>query len=94
MSCNLFANDLKLGQAKADANCAVCHGAHGVASLPNAPNLAGQQALYIAEQLKNYKNGKRQNEVMNIISKNLSDTDIAQISAWYASIKFNIEIPQ
>ena len=62
-----FANELTLGQKKADAACALCHGPIGIATLPNAPNLAGQQAIYLQEQLKNYRSGKRQNEVMGLI---------------------------
>lgn len=55
--------------------------------MPGAPNLAGQQALYTTEQLKNFRSGKRSNEIMNVIAKPLSDTDIADLSAWFESIK-------
>ncbi|MDH4480209.1 MAG: cytochrome c [Rhodoferax sp.] len=87
------ANDVALGRAKADIACALCHGANGQASLPNAPNLAGQQAIYVSEQLKNYRSGKRQNEVMGVIAKPLTDTEIAQLAAWYSAIKVTVEAP-
>lgn len=88
-----FADDTSPGQKKADSACALCHGPIGIATLPNAPNLAGQQAIYIHEQLKNYRSGKRQNEVMNLIAKNLTDAEIMQLSTWYSSIKVTAEAP-
>jgi cytochrome c553 len=90
---NSFANDVAEGRAKADAACALCHGANGIASMPSAPNLAGQQAIYLSEQLKNYRSGKRQHEVMSLIASPLTDTEIANLAAWYNSIKINVETP-
>ena len=87
------ADDLSQGRAKAEIACALCHGATGQATLPNAPHLAGQQAIYLTEQLKNYRNGKRQNEVMNMIAKPLTDTEIAQLATWYSAIKVTVEVP-
>ncbi len=78
------------GKAKA-AMCATCHGPLGVSQLPNAPHLAGQPAIYTAEQLKNYRSGKRANEVMAVIAKPLSDQDIDDLAAWYASIEFTVK---
>ena len=80
------------GQAKAQA-CAVCHGALGVSQMPNAPNLAGQPAIYLTEQLKAYRSGKRSNEIMNVIAKPLSDADIADLAAWFESIKISATPP-
>ena len=73
------------------ATCATCHGALGLSRLPNAPNLAGQPAIYLVEQLKNYRSGKRQNEVMNVIAKPLTDRQIDDLAAWYESIKFSVQ---
>jgi cytochrome c553 len=87
------ADDATLGRAKAETVCAICHGLRGIAALPNAPNLAGQQALYVSEQLRNYRSGKRQNEVMNMIAKTLTDTEIAQLAAWFSAIKVTVEEP-
>lgn len=78
------------GKAKAQA-CAVCHGALGLSQLPNAPNLAGQPEIYLAEQLKAYRSGKRNHEMMSVIAKPLSDEDIDQLSAWYASLAIEIK---
>ena len=84
------AADINAGKAKADAVCAVCHGAQGVATLPNAPNLAGQPQIYLAEQLKNYRSGKRTHEVMGVIAKPLTDQEIENTSAWYASLQMEL----
>ena len=85
------ARDPVAGQKAAGA-CAVCHGPQGISQLPNAPNLAGQPALYVAEQLKNYRSGKRPNEVMVVIAKPLSDQEIDDLAAWYASIQISVTI--
>jgi cytochrome c553 len=87
------ADDVSSGRAKADVACALCHGPNGIATLPNAPNLAGQQAFYVSEQLKNYRSGKRQNEVMGVIAKPLTDAEITQLAAWYSAIKVSVELP-
>ena len=92
-SFNSFADDVADGRAKADMACALCHGANGVATMPGAPNLAGQQAIYLSEQLKNYRSGKRQHEVMSYIAKPLTDAEIAQLAAWYSAIKVSVETP-
>lgn len=91
--CSAHADDVSEGRAKADVACALCHGATGMATLPNAPNLAGQQAIYLSEQLKNYRSGKRQNDVMNMIAKPLTDAEIAHLSAWFSSVKVSVEAP-
>ncbi len=85
------ARDPVAGQRAANA-CAVCHGPQGISQIPNAPHLAGQPALYVAEQLKNYRSGKRQNEVMAVIAKPLSDQEIDDLAAWYASIQISVTI--
>jgi len=64
-----------------------------VATMPGAPNLAGQTAIYVSEQLKNYRSGKRHHEVMTYIAKPLTDAEIAQLAAWYSSIKVSVEAP-
>lgn len=73
------------GRAKARP-CATCHGPLGVSNAPDAPHLAGQPRIYLVEQLKAFRGGKRAHEVMGIIAKPLSDADIAELSEWYASI--------
>ena len=88
-----FADDVAEGRRIAGGACALCHGPNGVATLANAPHLAGQQAIYLSEQLKNYRSGKRQSEVMNVIAKPLTDSEIAQLAAWYSAVKVTVEAP-
>lgn len=89
VTANALARDPVAGKVKAGM-CATCHGALGVSQLPNAPHLAGQPAIYVAEQLKAYRSGKRANEVMSVIAKPLSDQDIDDLAAWYASIQISV----
>jgi cytochrome c553 len=84
------AGDVAAGRAKASA-CAVCHGPMGLATLPDAPNLAGQSPLYLAAQLKAYRSGTRQHEIMTLMAKPLSDPDIDNLAAWYSSIKVRVD---
>ena len=86
------AADLEAGREKA-AQCAVCHGMDGLGKRPDAPNLAGQNDFYMAEQLRHYRSGTRQHETMTIIAEGLSDEDIADLSLYYASIKITVEVP-
>jgi cytochrome c553 len=80
------------GKAKAAAACNVCHGANGLSQMPGAPHLAGQPEMYVREQLRAYRAGKRHNEVMGIIAKPLTDDEIADLAAWYASIEITVKV--
>ncbi|WP_349744647.1 c-type cytochrome [Roseateles cavernae] len=86
------AQDIAAGRAKAQA-CAVCHGPLGLSSQPDAPHLAGQSAIYLSGQLKAYRSGARPHEVMAVMAKPLSDTDIANLAAWYAAIRIEAHAP-
>lgn len=84
------AQDAAAGRAKAQS-CSVCHGPLGIAVHPEAPHLAGQPLIYLVAQLKHYRNGTRHHEVMNVIAKPLTDAEIDDLAAWFASIK--VEVP-
>jgi cytochrome c553 len=86
----VFAGDVAAGKAGAGM-CVTCHGVLGMSQLPNAPHLAGQPEIYTIEQLKRYRDGKRSNEVMAVIAKTLSDKDIEDLAAWYASIQVTVK---
>lgn len=73
------------GKAKAAA-CAACHGAGGVSANPAWPSLAGRQEAYLVSALKAYQTGARQHPLMAAPVKGLSDTDIAQLGAYYAGL--------
>lgn len=87
-----LAADAAAGKVKAQ-QCAVCHGPNGLATAPDAPNLAGQPALYTAAQLKAYRSGERKHEVMAVMAKPLTDADIDNLAAWFASIKVTAQLP-
>jgi cytochrome c553 len=78
--------DRKAGRRKAQS-CVVCHGSLGIGSAPDTPHVAGQPAVYFVEQMRAYRNGKRVHPAMNVVAKPLTDADIADLAAWYASIK-------
>jgi cytochrome c553 len=76
--------DATAGQAKAAA-CGACHGMDGNSTDPQYPKLAGQHEMYIAHQLHNFKSGSRQNPIMLGMSTPLSDQDMHDIGAYFAS---------
>lgn len=78
------AGDATAGQAKAAA-CAGCHGMDGNSMAPNFPKLAGQGESYMVKQLQDFKSGKRVDATMNAMAAPLSDTDMADIAAFYSS---------
>ncbi|MFC4727488.1 c-type cytochrome [Coralloluteibacterium thermophilus] len=66
--------------------CAQCHGATGNETLDASyPKLAGQYQDYLEKALHDYRSGARQNPQMQPFAQNLSDSDIREISAYYAS---------
>ncbi|MCG9684383.1 cytochrome c [Vibrio sp. Isolate23] len=85
----MAAGDVAAGQAKA-AVCAACHGADGIAVIPGYPNLKGQNEQYIVSSINAYKNKERTGglaAVMQAQASMLSDADIANLAAYYASLK-------
>lgn len=86
VSMNANAADIAAGKAKS-ATCAACHGAAGISAIPMYPNLAGQKEQYLVKQLKDFKSGTRKDPVMGAMAMPLNDTDIANVSAYYASLK-------
>jgi cytochrome c553 len=89
-----FAQDVSAGRKKAIA-CQACHGMDGIAKLPEAPNLAAQPAVYLERELRAYRSGARQNAVMSVAAKTLSDADIRDLAAYYAAITIEVKsVPQ
>jgi cytochrome c553 len=87
------AADISAGKQKS-VQCAVCHGANGIAVNPDAPNLAGEAPGYIERQLKAFRSGARKHEQMSIIASSLSDQDISDLAAWFSAIKITAQPPQ
>ena len=81
-----WAADAAAGKAKA-ASCGGCHGAAGEGKGPAGPAIAGMAEDKFVQALKDYKSGKKVNAPMKGISGGLSDADMANLAAHYASLK-------
>jgi cytochrome c553 len=81
----LHAADIAAGAKKAAA-CTGCHGAKGISSSSQYPHLAGQQAMYLESQLNAFKGGKRANPIMQGMAANLTDADMENLAAFFASL--------
>ena len=65
--------------------CQGCHGEEGISVEPLIPKLAGQYAGYIAKQVHDFQNGFRSNPIMNGMAATVSDEDLPDIAAYFAS---------
>lgn len=79
------APDLAKGQAIATQVCAACHAADGSRGSPAYPILAGQHREYLSKELQDLKSGKRVSPVMQGFASTLSEDDIRNVAAFYAS---------
>ncbi len=78
--------NVEAGQALA-SRCAACHGPEGKSQNPLWPHLAGQQAGYLAKQLKAFRSGERQDPLMSAQAAPLSDEQIADLAAYFSSLQ-------
>jgi cytochrome c553 len=78
------AGDMAAGKEKS-ALCVSCHGADGNSTDPQFPRLAGQHANYLERALMDYRSGARKNPIMAGFAGELSDVDIANLAAYFAS---------
>jgi cytochrome c553 len=65
----------------------------GLSKNPESPNLAGQIEQYLSKALGEYRSGERKNESMNIVAKELTDEEIANVAAFYSSIQIEVVPP-
>ena len=79
-----LAGDAAAGKAKAAA-CAGCHGPDGNSMVPTYPKIAGQHEAYLVNAISQYKSGARSDATMKAMVAALSDADIANLAAYYAS---------
>ncbi|HTQ75554.1 MAG TPA: cytochrome c [Burkholderiales bacterium] len=79
------AGDAAAGKAKA-TTCAGCHGASGEGKAPN-PALAGMAEDKFVQALKDYKSGKNNKPIMKGFASQLSEKDMENLAAYYASLK-------
>ncbi|MBU2039773.1 MULTISPECIES: cytochrome c [unclassified Thalassolituus] len=78
------AGDAEAGKAKS-ATCAACHGADGNSLAPTFPKIAGQGERYLIKQIKDIRDGNRQVPSMAPFVTGLSDTDIADLAAYFSA---------
>lgn len=82
------AGDYSAGKIKAYT----CTGCHGIANYKNVyptysvPRISGQNAEYLVLALNAYKSGERTHSTMNLQAESLSDQDIEDIAAYFASL--------
>ena len=76
--------DPAAGSAKA-ATCVACHGLNGNSTNPEWPVIAGQNAAYAHDQVVRIRDGKRPVPLMQPMVKDLSDQDVADIAAFFAT---------
>lgn len=79
------AGDAQAGKANSGI-CAGCHGAKGEGMAPN-PRLAGKSESQLVEAMHDYKSGKRDNPIMKSLMAALSDEQMQNLAAYFASIK-------
>lgn len=85
---SLAAGNAEVGKSKS-AVCSSCHGPAGISNSPLWPNLAGQKQEYLAKQLRDFKAQKRSDPMMTPMAMPLSEQDIADLAAYYASLSAN-----
>ena len=79
------AADVAAGQAKVKQVCAACHGIDGNSTVADYPKLGGQYPDYLAKALRDYKSGARKNPIMAGFAGTLSEQDIENVAAYFAS---------
>jgi len=79
------AADIAAGQAKVKEVCQACHGIDGNSPSPDYPKLGGQYPDYIQKALRDYKSGARKNPIMAGFAGTLTQKDIENVAAYYAS---------
>lgn len=90
------ANGKKLFEATTDSKgnakpaCLSCHGAGANQPLEGMPKLAGQYPDYLSKALKEYRSGQRSNAIMSGQAKDLSDAEIADLTAYFDSLAGDI----
>ena len=89
---SLVEGSIEAGKEKA-ATCSACHGAEGISVNPLWPNIAGQSATYIVEQVTAFRDGasdpetaKRYDPLMSPQSMSLSDEDIRDLAVYFESL--------
>ena len=80
------AADVEAGKKKAQEVCAACHNMDGISTIADYPKLAGQYPEYMAKALRDYKSGARKNPIMAGMAAGLTQKDLDDVSAYFASL--------
>lgn len=78
--------DIDAGKAIAARDCSGCHGMDGKGVAPAIPNMAAQRARYLYNSLKDYRAGKRTHAALKQLLANLSEADLQNVAAYFASL--------
>jgi cytochrome c553 len=79
--------DAAMGEARA-VTCLGCHGGPTRATVPNIPRISGQSRVYLAGQLRDYRDGRRSDPAMTPIASSLTDEEIDDIAAYFESLEY------
>jgi cytochrome c553 len=66
--------------------CAACHGADGIARDAEVPDLAGQHDVYLYNQMRDYRRGKRKHEEMRYMGRHMTDEEMRAIAEYYSGL--------
>lgn len=86
------AGDAAKGKRKA-MSCQACHGPQGLSMRDDAPSIAGQSEFYLSKSLREFREGRRENEMMSVVARTLSDDDIADLAAYFSSFRVEVVKP-
>lgn len=81
------ATSIYAGKTRAEASCSQCHGLKRISSDAPFPPLAGRDPAYLQTALKQYRDKTRPDPVMQAIAGALTDAQIADVAAYYGSLK-------
>ncbi|MCR6701491.1 MAG: cytochrome c4 [Dokdonella sp.] len=85
--------DAAAGAQKAATLCFACHGADGISPVPMFPNLAGQRADYLYQELLRYKSGSRPESAMTALVQPLEDADLRNLAVHYGGLAPDLPAP-
>ena len=77
--------DIEAGRVLAATTCIACHGEDGNSAIPGYPNIAGQNARYLFRQMQLMRVGDRDPKAMGVMLDNMTDQDLKDMAAFYAS---------
>ena len=87
------AEDLERGRKLVAASCFLCHGMQGEAASELSPRLAGQNAVYLAKQLANFKSGERKSSAMRPMAAPLSADDMRAVALYFSRQRAEPHLP-